>query len=180
MATQRRPRIRYATTADAALLAQIGAETFSDTFAAVNTAADMAAYLAGAFGPTIQADELADPQSAFLLAELDGETVGYARINWGEAPACVTATRPLDIARFYARTRWLGAGVGAAMMQACLAEARHRQCDVIWLAVWEHNERAKAFYARWGFREVGEQVFVLGSDPQRDLVMQRPVQLSLS
>ena len=38
----------------------------------------------------------------------------------------------------------------------------------MWLGVWERNERAKAFYARQGFRQVGRQIFVVGSDPQTD------------
>jgi RimJ/RimL family protein N-acetyltransferase len=41
--------------------------------------------------------------------------------------------------------------------------------------VWERNERAKAFYAKHGFRKVGSQVFVVGSDPQTDDVMLCPL-----
>lgn len=33
--------------------------------------------------------------------------------------------------------------------------------------------RALSFYRKYGFVEVGEHVFVLGSDPQRDLVLVR-------
>jgi ribosomal protein S18 acetylase RimI-like enzyme len=51
-------------------------------------------------------------------------------------------------------------------------------CDTIWLDVWEENERARAFYARWGFADVGTQAFRLGRDIQRDLLMQRPVRLA--
>lgn len=172
---QRRPHIRSATQADAGLLAGIGAETFHETFASTNTPEDMAQYLASAFAPEIQARELADARSMFLIAEVNGAAVGYARVMTGDAPACVEARRPLDLARLYVRQAAIGTGVGAALMRACLVEARHRGCDVIWLGVWEHNDRAKAFYERWGFRSVGDQVFVLGSDPQRDLVMSRPV-----
>jgi len=43
----------------------------------------------------------------------------------------------------------------------------------VWLGVWEHNPRAIAFYRKWGFEAVGEHVFVVGTDPQRDLVMTR-------
>jgi len=43
--------------------------------------------------------------------------------------------------------------------------------DVAWLGVWEQNPRAISFYAKNGFAVVGEHVFVLGKDPQRDLVL---------
>ena len=171
------PRIRKGTAADAALLAAIGAETFSDTFAADNTGKDMALYLGQAFTPVALSAELAADASAFLIAELNGTDVGYARVTWSPAPVEVVGQRPLDIARLYVRQPWIGRGVGAALMRACLAEARLRGCDVVWLGVWERNHRARRFYEKWGFQIVGDQQFVLGTDPQRDLLMMRPVLL---
>lgn len=46
--------IRHPTAEDAALLAALGASTFRETFGADNDPADMAAYLAGAFGEPLQ------------------------------------------------------------------------------------------------------------------------------
>lgn len=43
----------------------------------------------------------------------------------------------------------------------------------------ERNFRARAFYARWGFAEVGEMTFILGSDTQRDLVLALPCRLPI-
>ena len=162
--------IRYATAADNTLLAKVGAETFYDSFAAENTPENMAAYLAEAFGPEKQARELADPASRFLIVEAAGLTVGYARLKFGEAPAAMAGRKPMEIARFYARKPWIGKGVGARLMQACLQEAERAGCDAVWLDVWERNSRAIAFYRQWGFVEVGTQVFQLGDDLQRDLL----------
>jgi ribosomal protein S18 acetylase RimI-like enzyme len=58
-------------------------------------------------------------------------------------------------------------------MDTCIAQARAWECDVIWLAVWEKNPRAIAFYEKKGFRKVGRQTFQLGSDIQHDHVMAR-------
>jgi diamine N-acetyltransferase len=167
--------IRYATPSDNILLAEVGAETFYDTFAAENTPENMAAYLAKSFSPEQQDLELADPASQFLLAEADGLLAGYARLKFGEAPGAIPGTRPMEIARLYARKPWIGKGIGARLMRECLAEAEHAGCDVIWLDVWERNLRAIAFYRKWGFAEVGSQVFQLGDDPQQDLLMARAV-----
>ena len=172
--------IRRATRADHGLLAELGRQTFSDSFAADNTPENMAAYLAEAFSPARQAAELAEPGTSFLIAETQeaggsGQPVGYARLKAGPAPACITGRRPLEIARFYAATAWIGQGVGPALMQACLAEAARHGCDCLWLDVWEQNPRAIAFYRKWGFAVVGEQTFQLGDDLQHDLLMQRPI-----
>lgn len=168
-------RIRIARPDDNELLARLGAQTFRDTFGPDNTAEDMAAYLAQAFGSEKQAVELADPGTSFLIAENEEEAVGYARLREGPAPECVPAGRPIEIVRFCAVALWIGRGVGAALMRSCVEHARQRECDIVWLDVWERNLRAIAFYQRWGFVEVGSQAFVLGADVQRDLLMARAV-----
>ena len=169
--------IRHATLADNVLLAEIGARTFRDTFAADNTPENMRAYLAASFSPDRQAAELADRDSLFLIAEIERVAAGYARLREGQAPSCIKGQHPIEIARLYADKAWIGREVGARLMQACLAEAKQRDCDTIWLDVWERNARAIAFYRRWGFEPVGTQVFQLGDDPQNDLLMQRPVRM---
>ena len=63
-------------------------------------------------------------------------------------------------------------------MRACLNEAEKRNCDTVWLSVWEHNTHAQIFYRKWGFVEAGTQIFQLGDDPQNDLLMKRPVKIS--
>jgi GNAT superfamily N-acetyltransferase len=135
----------------------------------------MAAYLAASFSPEKQAAELADPSSVFLIAEIESAAVGYARLKESPSSAGIIGLRPIEIVRFYARKEWIGWGVGATLMKACLDEAEKRSCDTIWLDVWEHNPRARAFYRKWGFVEVGTQMFQLGDDLQTDLLMQRPV-----
>jgi hypothetical protein len=55
------PTIRRGTLADAALLSELGARTFSETFASDNTPEDLAAYIATAFNVAQQTAELQDP-----------------------------------------------------------------------------------------------------------------------
>lgn len=166
-------RIRRATHADRTLLADLGARTFSAAFGPDNRPEDMAAYLAQAFSPEIQSEELADPLSTFLIAENEDEVVGYTRLLRGPAPSAVEADRPVELVRIYAEPSWIGRGVGSALMGACLKEGGKQGCDVIWLGVWERNRRAIAFYERWGFAVVGSQTFVLGKDRQTDRILVR-------
>jgi len=166
-------RIRKATADDAGLLADLGARTFRETFGLDNTQADMDAYLAGAFSDAIQARELSDPGTIFLIASVEGVAVGYAKLRLGAAPLSITGECPVEIVRFYSDRPWIGHGVGSALMHACMSHAVTRSCDVIWLDVWERNGHAISFYERKGFGVVGEQEFVLGSDIQHDLLMAR-------
>lgn len=157
------------------MLAELGAQTFYDTFAVDNTPEDMAAYLSSSFSAAIQGAELADADTKFLIADLDGRAVGYAKLQPNAAPPCVTGASPMELCRLYVSRTVIGRGVGAALMQACLDEAEAEGCKTMWLGVWEHNKRAQKFYERWGFQTAGEQTFQLGSDAQKDWVMYRDI-----
>ena len=93
----------------------------------------------------------------------------------GRAPEGVGDFEMLEIARLYARRASKGSGVGRALMQRALQEAAARGKDAIWLAVWERNAPAMAFYRRWEFFEAGSKSFKLGDDVQNDLVMVRRI-----
>ena len=169
------PNVRRASIEDAQLLAELGAQTFAETFAEDNSPADMAAYLADSFSVGRLTEELTDPLSVFFVADVEGSAAGYAKIHSGHVSDGVNGQRPIELVRLYVSKEWLGRGVGHALMRRCVEEARAMGFQTIWLGVWERNHRAQAFYRKWDFQEVGEHIFQLGSDPQRDIVMQRAV-----
>jgi diamine N-acetyltransferase len=164
-------RVRRGVPADAAMLADLGARTFQETFAADNRPEDMAAHLASTFARDLQARELADPARSYLIAEVDGQVAGYALLHHGAAPACAELARPVELARFYVDRPWHGLGVARDLMAAVEREALDRGGNDLWLGVWERNLRAIAFYEKCGFRDVGSQTFQLGGDTQHDRVM---------
>ena len=165
--------IRRGTLGDAALLSEFGARTFTETFAADNTPEDLAAYIATSFNVAEQTAELEDPGSMFLIAEVDGDAAGYAMLHKGQPEQGVEGVNPVELVRLYVSRDWLGRGIGEQLMRACTDEARQAGHDTIWLGVWERNARAQAFYRKWNFRTVGEHLFQLGSDSQRDILMER-------
>ncbi|MFO1302270.1 MAG: GNAT family N-acetyltransferase [Burkholderiales bacterium] len=168
-------RLRNATPYDAESLAALAEETFRDTFAGFNTPGDMDLHCGRAYGTAIQEAEIARDDMVTLVAEEAGRLVGYAQMRWGNAPACVKAGAPGEIQRLYVRRGAQGTGLAHALMRACLDEIARRGSDVAWLGVWERNPRAIAFYRKFGFIEAGEHVFPVGNDPQRDVIMVRPL-----
>lgn len=168
-------RIRTGTISDAALLAELAARTFRESFGAENTPEDMALHLARTYGEAMQRRELADPALTYLIAEVDGATAAYALVRAGPAPGCVTGKGPIEVLRFYVERPWQGRGVAQTLMAACESEARRRGGQTLWLGVWERNERARRFYQKMEFVDVGSQRFVVGNDPQTDRVLSRQV-----
>jgi GNAT superfamily N-acetyltransferase len=163
--------IRHANADDASVLAELAKQTFYDTFAANNDANDMALHLSQAYGVEQQAKEIADASITTLLAEDEGHPIAYAQIRNDHVPECVTDPGAIELWRFYVRHGWHGRGVAQSLMARVKDEARSRGAKTLWLGVWEKNDRARAFYRKIGFVDVGQHVFLFGTDPQTDLVM---------
>lgn len=176
MSSPLRISIAKANLATATRLAALGRQTFSATFAASNKPEDMAAYLDETYGPEIQLAQLQNPRYTYLLAEMQGEAVGYALVEQGSSLGLTTdalASNQLEIKQLYITEDWIGTGLGATLMRRCLELAQANEATAIVLGVWEHNERAQAFYQRFGFRQIGEVAFKLGQDVQRDLIFRK-------
>lgn len=153
------------------MLADLARTTFYDAFAATNDAADMALHLTRAYGVPQQETELLDPGITTLLVEQDGAAIAYAQLRDHHIPECVTGPAPLELWRFYVLRDWHGRGVAQALMDRVKVEAQQRGAQTLWLGVWERNDRARAFYAKCGFADAGEHIFLFGTDPQTDRVM---------
>jgi ribosomal protein S18 acetylase RimI-like enzyme len=167
--------IRAATLADAPRFATFAERIFRETFGPDNRPDDMDEYVARNYGPEAQAREIADQGIGTLLVDAGGELAGFAQVRGGVAPPCVTGPAPVEIWRFYVDRAWQGSGMAAHLMRAVEGEAVRRGGRTLWLAVWERNPRARSFYRKCGFEEVGGQAFVLGRDLQHDRVLVRPL-----
>jgi ribosomal protein S18 acetylase RimI-like enzyme len=165
--------IRLAISADANVLAEIGRKTFLETFAAANSAQNMALYLEQTFSPEKQGRELIDPNRRIAIAWIDAEPIGYYHLHRGLVDPSVVGEQPIELLRFYVDSKWHGKGVGPELMQSCLAAVKSEGFSTLWLGVWEHNLRAQSFYRKHGFSTVGSHVFRLGLDEQTDLIMAR-------
>jgi ribosomal protein S18 acetylase RimI-like enzyme len=157
--------------ADARLLAALGSRLFDDAFGAMNHPDDLRLFLARTYSPDLQLAELRDAHRATWIAEASGEAVGYAMARRESGSPHLVARHPAEVQRIYADRSWHGRGVGGALLKACVDQSHAWGCDVLWLGVWEQNPRGIAFYEKWGFRRVGEQRFLVGTDSQRDHVM---------
>lgn len=158
--------IRRATPRDAAALADLGARTFRDTFAADNRPEDLDAYIAATYSDELQRREIEDRDCITLLVHEGDLLIGFAQVRrsaerWGS----------VEIVRFYVDRGWHGRGIAPRLMGEAYAAARELGGSDVWLGVWERNSRAIAFYAKCGFVDVGSHPFFVGSDLQTDRIM---------
>ena len=174
--------VRHAVPADADALATFVERAFRDTFAAENTPADLDLYCAAAFTPEAFGANPSDVDAAAarlicirIVAEVDGGVAGYAQLVAGVAAPNVPGAAPIELQRFYIDRPYHGRGLAHLLMARCVEDTLACGRDTLWLGVWERNSRAIRFYERCGFRTVGAQQFMMGTDAQRDLVMARPL-----
>ena len=165
--------IREATIEDAPLIADISRQTFSETFAPDNTKEDMHKFMSEQFTKGRLMLEVGKPEHLFLLAYVNNEVAGYVKLREGKTHEELAGIKSLEVARLYSMNHFIGKGVGKALMQKSIDIAIEKAKEVIWLGVWEHNQRAINFYEKWGFKKFGEQVFLLGTDLQKDWLMKR-------
>lgn len=161
--------------ADLDELQRISRRTFVETFAAVNTPADIEAYLADRLSTERLQAELADPGSTFRFAVLNGRTAGYLKVNTGRAQTELQEEGSLEIERIYVLAEFQGRRIGLLLLEEALRIARDQGLRSVWLGVWERNTKAIAFYRKNGFAAFGQHVFKLGGDEQVDLLMRRPI-----
>ncbi len=124
-------RVRPGTVADLDQVVRIEREAFSDPWPADSLRRELAA------------DRLRRP----LVAEADGKVVGYL-MAWRVADEWHIINVAVD-------GRWRRRGVGARLLAVSLDEARATGCSLVTLEVRVGNAAARAFYRRFGFREVG-------------------------
>jgi ribosomal protein S18 acetylase RimI-like enzyme len=152
-------------------LQQISKQTFLETFAAANTAENMSRYLAQQFSLEALTEQLENPDSAFHVAMLDNQIIGYVKLNAGASQTEIKDQNGLEIERIYVLKDFHGKKVGQLLYDRVLAIAKQKQVDYVWLGVWEENPRAIGFYKKNGFVEFDKHTFKLGDDEQTDIMM---------
>ena len=166
---------RPASIDDAEQLAEFAARLFTISYQHLMDAGDLADYVSTQLTVARKLEELRDHRAQTFLA-IDDAIAGYAQVFEGNFPACrIDAVKPAELKRIYVDPAWHGHGVAHRLVELVETEARSRACDVLWLAVWEVNDRAIAFYRKSGFQAIGRQGFPIGSDIHTDYVMAKPL-----
>jgi ribosomal protein S18 acetylase RimI-like enzyme len=160
---------RDAVPGDAAALAALGRATFTETFGHLYSPENLAAFLETHSVANWRA-ELGDPALAIRIAEEDGAAAAYAKLGPPSLP--FEAERPaIELRQFYVLSPWHGRGIAAEMMRWVIAEAQARRAEELYLSVFTDNHRARRFYARYGFEQVGIYHFMVGTHADEDLIM---------
>ena len=158
---------------DLAKLINISKQTFYDAFLHLNDPADIESYAAKAFNSDKLLTELINPFSAFYFAMLNGQAVGYVKLNYSSAQTEFQHENAVEVERIYVSADQQGKKIGNQLLDFAISLANECELAHIWLGVWDKNHNAIRFYERNGFKVFDSHPFTLGSDLQTDLLMKR-------
>jgi GNAT superfamily N-acetyltransferase len=167
------PTIRRAGPGDAGALAAIGRATFTETFAHLYPAEDLAAFLAEAHSVARAEADLANPAKAAWLVEAAGQAVGYALACPAKLPHPEVTPACGQLDRIYLLAAHHGGGLGSRLLSETLAWLDQDGPRRLWIGVWSGNLGAQRLYARHGFALAGSYKFVVGKSFDHELIMRR-------
>ena len=165
--------IRRATTGDAEALSRLSASVFPLGCPANTKPEDLAEYIHQQLTPERFRALLEDDRIEILMVTISDELAGYALIARGASHPQGGLSVPCELRKFYIDTPYHGRGVANILMREVISSAADGCEGALWLSVFSGNHRAISFYQRWGFRICGSRDFYVGTDCQKDYLMQR-------
>lgn len=166
--THSAPRIRPATPDDAACLAALSIEVWVGTYLRTGIAPPFAEFVLGEYTAARMAARITS-LPVFVSEARDGID-GYITLDPGAA-APVADLPGAEIKTLYVQPRHAGLGRGTALIAEALRWGQARGQGAFWLTTNSENAPALAFYARRGFREVGQTAFRIGASSYPNTVL---------
>ncbi len=169
--------IRLAATDDLAALVELAARTFPLACPPQMPAEDMTAFVAQHLAAKNFEAFFADETAEILVAESAGKLAGYT-LTFDREPydahiGELVKNRPtVELSKCYADPSAHGTGITGQLMAEVLGRAKSRGAKSVWLGVNGMNERAQRFYAKHGFKVIGDRKFIVGDQTEDDLVFE--------
>jgi diamine N-acetyltransferase len=164
---------RAASFADAACIGVLAAQVFLDTYALGGIRPTLARDVLEKLRADTTGALLSRPDRRFIVAERAGHLIGFAEVTLGADHPLLPSDRGAELCRLYVQERFTGTGLGAALLERAEALAADDGATALWLTAWVGNERARAFYARRGYRDVGTATYRFQGEEHENRVFTR-------
>lgn len=169
--------IRPALPNDAQALADLGRQTFIDTFvrgfAIPYPARDLATFLDASFNPATITRKMAEPGAAWWVAERDGALLAFANAGPNTLPHPDAGAADMELRRLYVASAAQGLGLGTRLLSLSLDWMQARGAGPLWIGVWSGNLKAQKLYAAHGFEKVGEYQYPVGAWLDDEFILRR-------
>ncbi len=119
--------IRQATISDVNIISVLGITTCYKAYFELDPSQDSAEYCVNFFGLQQIAAELEYANSTFLIAELNGQAIGYAKLREGKKGECLKDKNAIQVQRIYLLEKVKGRNFGRALIEKCLVNWKRKK-----------------------------------------------------
>ncbi len=160
----------------AAIIGTIGKKSFRRAFQHLfNNKEELLEYLENTYCPVKLANSIRHEDNVYLLAFVDGEPAGFAKIKKYSLNEHIESIAQMELQKIYVLQEHHGKGIGTALLKEVKEIAKEVYPDYIWLDTHISNENAIRLYERNGFKKVGKYFFTIGTQTFQYHVMGLPV-----
>lgn len=152
-------------------ITDLAKRTFIETYAELSNPENLQLYLDRHFTVEQIEAELSDPACRFYLAWKGNQLAGFVKIRKDRQPKGIENMKALEIQRIYVLQEFQGFSVGKELIRLVKDIAKSEQDQVIWLQVWQKNEKAIQFYRKAGFVVYETANFEFGNEIHQDFLL---------
>lgn len=164
--------IKQATNADVKKLSAIAQLTFPLAGPADSSPLEISKYTQNNLNDSVF-QKLVENDKIFVgCAHTDAELAGFIVLNYcSHQPNNEIVGSSAELQRLYVLEKYHGSNIAKLLVSEVFKKCLDKQIDSIWLNVYSENNRAKKFYAKFGFQETGTTLFKMGAETHLDNVM---------
>lgn len=158
--------LRPASVDDIPALVSLSRASFIAAFGHLYASEDLRSFLDNERSPAKLRAAVEDADTGVMLAEDSGGLIGYCTMYFNASFPERPAPQPERVAilsQLYCAPHATGHGVGAALIEWAIGEARMQEREAIQLSVYSENYGAQRFYQRYGFAKVADIAFWVGN-----------------
>ena len=163
--------VRLARESDLRCLAVLATQVFLDTYATTGIRASIADEVLRSFSVPAFEALLAHDETVIALAEIEGHLVGFSQVTVGRGQELVRASTPAELDRLYVQEPFTYMGIGSRLLASAEEDARTLGATAMWLTPWVHNARARQFYRKHGYVDIGATFFRLDDERHENRVI---------
>ena len=156
----------------AAVIGTIGKKSFRRAFEHLFiNKEELLEYLENTYCPVKLAKSLRDEDNVYLLALVDNEPAGFAKIKKYSLNEHIESVSQIELQKIYVLQEHHGKGIGSALLKEVKNVAKEVCPDYIWLDTHISNENAIRLYEKNGFKKIGKYFFTIGTQTFEYYVM---------
>ncbi|RYY10226.1 MAG: GNAT family N-acetyltransferase [Chitinophagaceae bacterium] len=153
--------ISRAITADARILAEIGAKTFIDAHKDSAPPDEIDAYVQEKYNLAAIKKELADTKNIYHLIGQGNTIAGFSKLLMDTPLPGLPPGNVAKMDQLYLSRDFHGLKLGAELLSYNIRYAEDACQSGMWLVVWQGNGQAIRFYQKFGFAIIKEDFFQL-------------------